>query len=264
MQRAELALTFRAARPAHLPTRIKLRSAHPRITVEAEVSPEGLASLTLPQGEYELAAWVPGVGYWRASERFVPGNGPREVLVPAPGRVEVVLDLPPGPTARVFLRVGGFNPFGFESLGAVSTDVLLSGDAGGRYFSGELFPGRVGYFARVEGHTEGAGRVLVPAGDRVEVRLAPRPARTETVVLELARELAAGEALTLEARTPAGLIELPTGADAERTGTQLEFVLQVPLDAEELLARTSGGLSGARVLSPGESEAGQGPRLVLR
>lgn len=263
-ERAELVLDFRAAQAAHVPARIKLRMAQPRITLEAEVDADGRATLALPRGEYELAAWVPGVGYWRASERFVPGRGPYEVLVPAPGRVEVVLDVPPGPAARVFLRVGGLNPFGFDSLGAVSTDVLLAGDASGRYFSGELFPGRVGYFARVEGHTECSGRVAVPAGDRVELRLAPRPARPLTLTLELPRELAAGEALTLEARTPSGLVELPTGADAERSGTRLEFVLQVPLDASELLARTSGGLSAAKVLSPGESEAGQRPRLVLR
>jgi len=263
-QRAELVLDFRAARAELVPTRIKLRSAQPRITLEAEVGPDGRATLSLPRSEYELAAWVPGVGYWRSSERFAPGGAAREVLVPTPGRVEVVLDVPPGPAARVVLRVGGLNPFGFDSLGAVSTDVQLAGDASARFFTGELFPGRVGYSVRVDGHTEQSGRFFVPMGDRIELRCAPRPARALMLTLELPRELAAGESLVLEARTPQGLVELPSDADGWRSPRQLELVLQVPLEASELLARTSGGLSGAWVLHPGASEAGPGPRLVLR
>lgn len=262
--RQELVLRFATARPELLPARIKLRSAYPRLAVEAEVGADGRATLTLPQGEYDLAAWVPGVGYWRSTERFVPGGPVREVLVPAPGRVEVVLDLPPGPAARVALRVGGFNPFGYESLGAVSTDVLLESDASGRFFAGEVFPGKVSYLTQVDGHTDGFGRVHVVSGDRVEVRLAPRPARRLSLTLELPRPLSAGEGLVLEAVTPEGPFELATGAEALLGGTSLAFVLRTPLETSELRARTSLGLEGAVTLSPEHFAAGRAVPILLR
>lgn len=259
---AGLTLRFRAERPELLPSAVKLRAIHPRLSFDAEVGPDGCARVELPLTMFELAAWVPGVGFWRRSEPILPDGGELEVLMPRPSRIELRLELPPGTTAPVHVgvRLGGLNPFGFEALGAIATELTLTADAERRLFSGELFPTRAGYIAEVGGFTTLMGALELVPGGLSELVLRPLAARRVHLVLELPRALAPGEGVELEARTPAGPVAIPL-ADTSRTFGQIELVIELPRSAEELTCTTTGALTGALALGP-DSPAKL--RLVLR
>jgi hypothetical protein len=243
---AALTLCFRAERPELLPTAVKLRSMHPRFSFDAEVGPDGRARVELPLAEFELAVWVPGVGYWRRADPILPDGGEIDVLLPRPSRIELRLDLPPGTSAPVHagVRIGGLNPFGFEARGAVATEITLLADAERRFFSGELFPIKAAYFAKVEGFTTSLGRLELMPGDLTELVLRPLAARRVRLALELPRPLDLGEGLELVARTPSGPVSIPLN-EATRTRERLELVVELPREATELACATTGGLAGA-------------------
>ena len=85
--------------------------------------------------------------------RLRTGPETQRVVLPRPGEVELVLDLPPGARAAfdAELIVGGLNPFGFEARGAFSHLRRFESDGSGRRYTALAFPGRCNYFVRAPG-----------------------------------------------------------------------------------------------------------------
>jgi hypothetical protein len=252
-----LALQFVADRPEHRPTLIELRRGPPRIEHEVAVDPRsGRVEVALPPGDYELVAWVPGIGVWRSSRRFEPGGTVQRVVVPSPGVVELDLELPPASNAQaeVWLRLGGVNPFGHETLGSHSSTRELALDAAGRW-SATMFPGRYAYCVRAAGFTDLAGTVRVRPGSLNRVRLAPALGALLELRIDYPRPLRRGEGIALYASGEHGASRL-SAARMFRSAGQAEVSVSVPLDTTRIVARTNHGLVGAVAVDLAESERG--------
>lgn len=241
-----LVLRFRAERPELLPTEVKLRSIHPRLSISAAVGADGEARVELPHATFELAAWVPGVGFWRRAEPIQADVGVLDVLVPRPARVELGLDLPRGTSApaRVAVSIGGMNPFGFETLGSIMTEIQLTADAERRFFSGELFPVKASWCVEVAGFATMTEALALRPGELTELFVRPLPANRVSLSIETPREVPWGEAIELVARTRSGELRIPL-AETERTHARINLVVELPLDTEELSCTTTRGLSGS-------------------
>ena len=251
--REPLSIEFVSDAHAQLPTLVELRRWRPRIGHEIPVGADGRVSCALPPGDYELNAWVPGVGFWHGRRRLRTGPETQRVVLPRPGEVELVLDLPPGARAAfdAELIVGGLNPFGFEARGAFSHLRRFESDGSGRRYTALAFPGRCNYFVRAPGFADQTGALWVVEGELTRLQLAPVAGMLVELRLDYPRDALPGESMELWASGPAGRQRLHV-AGAKSAADWLEFAAWVPVGTRTIEARSTRGLGGRADVGEGD------------
>jgi hypothetical protein len=271
-ERVPLTVQLDGPEPGRAPTRVVLRTFAPRIALELAVDPlTRRATAAVPPLAYELFAWVPGIGAWRAPSPVEPGPEVVELALPRPAVVALEVAAPalvPGARIDAALELAGFDPFGFDAsdvLGARSTVRELAPDASHRRFSAEVFPGRHVWTVRAAGHVSARGDLRARPGAHVALAVALDPGREVELVLVLPPAHAATKGFALTAETPAGLRELPRATATRRSGARSTQLVVLPSAASALHARTADGLAGSLALaSDWARSVGPPPRLELR
>ena len=256
-----LTLELLGADAEHAPTLAVLRSFQPHLSFEVPVDAHTLrVALDVPPLEYELVVWSPGLGSWNHKQRLRPSPEVQRVLLPRPGVVRLEVELPDGSPDAAFeagINVAGFNPIGFEELGALGCVREFERDASGRHLRAELYPGRHAWFVRPRGCVPESAYFWVPAGEEVELHAAPAPGVELELVVELPRALRIGEGVSLSAVTPQGEREAFSSGENRRLEHGFATLLTLPTDASALRAFTKFGLAGTHEFAPGELVGGK-------